>query len=301
MHVVVTGGTGFIGSALCDSLLRDGHQVTVPSRNPAKHAGSMPGVHLVELDRALANWPACDAVVNLAGETVNGRWTPAKKRKIYESRVKGTRKLMEAMTGAAQPPAVLVSASAVGYYGDRGDERLTEESGPGQHFLSRVCIDWERAANQAEAAGIRVAIVRLAVVLGRDGGALPVMLIPFKLGLGGPMAGGRQWFPWVHRQDVVGVLRFALENEVNGALLASAPEPVRQADFAKSLGRAINRPAILPAPAFGLKLLLGEFACELLDSRRAIPERTMALGYQFQHADLDEALRLSLGHSDHAN
>jgi hypothetical protein len=235
-----------------------------------------------------------DAVVHLAGETIAGRWTPEKKRKIYDSRVLGTRNLVEGLTrlDAQEKPKVLVSASAVGYYGDRGDERLTEEAPPSEGFLSKVCQDWEREARRAEELGLRVVRLRFGIVLGPGGGALQTMLPLFKLGLGGPLGSGRQWWSWVHLDDVVGLITFALENEAfSGAVNATAPNPVRQREFARTLGRVLRRPAALPAPAFALRLALGEFAGELLASTQAIPQKAQEMGYRFKYPELEGALR----------
>jgi uncharacterized protein (TIGR01777 family) len=237
-----------------------------------------------------------DAVVHLAGETIAGRWTPEKKKRIYESRVQGTHRLVDAISTLDERPKVLISASAVGYYDDRGDDVLTEDAPPGGGFLSRVCRDWEREAQRAEELGLRVVRLRFGIVLGPGGGALQTMLPLFKLGLGGPLGSGRQWWSWVHRDDVVGLIELALKNEeLSGPANATAPNPIRQREFAKTLGRVLKRPAVLPAPAFALKLTLGEFANELLASTRAIPKRAQELGYRFEYAELEGALCQILG------
>jgi uncharacterized protein (TIGR01777 family) len=236
-----------------------------------------------------------DGVVNLAGESIAGRWSDEKKRRLRESRIAGTRRLVEAIALAAERPTVLVSVSAVGYYGDRGEEALTEDSDPGGDFLAQLCQEWEAEAQRAEGLGLRVARLRLGVVLDRNGGALAQMLAPFRLGAGGPLGSGRQWFPWIHRADVVGLFRFALERaEAAGPINAAAPELVRQGEFAEALGRALHRPAFVPTPAFALRLLFGEFAGTLLGSQRVLPERAEALGYAFRFPQIEPALRAIL-------
>ncbi|GIW08944.1 MAG: hypothetical protein KatS3mg061_0001 [Dehalococcoidia bacterium] len=205
----------------------------------------------------------------------------------------GTRKLIEAIGRASQRPHSFLSASAVGYYGDGGEQPLTETSPPGRTFLATVCVDWEREVQHAEALGVRTAIVRTAVVLG-PGGALAALLPLFRLGLGGPVGSGRQWFPWISRQDLVRLYLFLLEGDHRGVFLGSGPQPVRQAEFARVLGAALGRPALVPTPAFALRLALGEFASELLESRRCIPERTLAVGFTFTHPTVGEAIRSAL-------
>jgi uncharacterized protein (TIGR01777 family) len=296
MRVAVTGATGFVGRALCTELSRGGHRVLALTRDPKRAHALLPGVEAIAWDAADTGLPTVDAVVNLAGESVAGRWSDAKKRKIRESRVSGTRRLVEAIARAEQRPAAFVSTSAVGYYGDRGEETLTEASGPGADFLAEVCRDWEAEAQRAAGLGLRVVVLRLGVVLDRDGGPLAQMLTPFRLGAGGPLGSGKQWFPWIHRADAAGLFRFALErSEVTGALNAVAPEQARNGEFARSLGRALHRPALLPAPALALRLLLGEFADTLLGSQRVLPERTQAAGYEYRFPQLDAALRAILG------
>jgi uncharacterized protein (TIGR01777 family) len=314
MKIAITGATGFIGRALCLALVRDGHSVVAMTRDPERarerlsQAHAAPNaesyvlqiffgsqVQVVDWRNESAAMPEVDGVIHLAGESVAGRWSEEKKRRIRESRVEGTRRLVEAIRRADPRPRVLVSTSAVGYYGDRGEEELTEASAPGDDFLAGVCREWEEEAQRAEALGVRVARLRLGVVLARDGGALGAMLPAFRLGLGGPLGDGRQWFPWIHRADVVGLYRLALENEAaSGPILAVAPETVRQAEFARSLAVVLRRPAVLPAPAFALRLLLGEFAGRLLDSQRVVPARAQTLGYSFRYPRLVPALRAIL-------
>jgi uncharacterized protein len=292
MRVAVTGATGFIGTALCAELARRGHSAVALTRDPRRAQVALPGVDIVAWNEHSTSLPGVDAVVNLAGESVAGRWTAEKKRRIRDSRIDGTRRLVEAIHRADLRPSVLVSVSGVGYYGDRGEEQLTESSAPGDEFLSAVCRDWEAEAARAEEIGIRVARLRLGVVLDRDGGALAAMLLPFRLGLGGPLGNGRQWFAWIHRADVANLFLFALENAAAaGPINAVAPEQVRNREFTRALARVLHRPAFLPSPAFALRLLLGEFSQELLSSGRVLPERARALGYQFRFPQLAPALR----------
>jgi uncharacterized protein len=302
MRVAMTGATGFIGRELCAALLRDGHQVVALTREPQRAQAVLPGAEVAAWGDAPAALPAVDAVVNLAGESVAGRWSEAKKRRMRDSRIAGTRRLVAAIEAAAARPAVLVSASAVGYYGDRGEEMLTEASSAGSDFLAQLCQDWEAEARRTEALGLRVALLRLGVVLDRNGGALAQMLTPFRLGAGGPLGSGRQWFPWAHRADVVGLFRFALEKpEATGAINAVAPQLVRQGEFAAALGQALRRPAFVPTPAFALRLLFGEFAETLLGGQRVLPERAEALGYSFRFPQLAPALRAILEEAPEAN
>lgn len=239
----------------------------------------------------LSSVPRLDAVINLAGEPIAQRWSDEVKQRIYTSRVDRTRQLVSAIAGLKYKPRVLVSASAVGYYGDRGDEVLTENSTAGSDFLAKVCVDWEREAMQARESGVRVVTVRIATVLGRDGGALKQMLIPFRLGLGGRFGNGRQWMSWIHVQDLARLLAYAADDEsVSGALNGSSPEPVTNAQFTKALAHAVHRPAILPVPKFALKLALGEAAGFLLQSLRVMPEGTMQGGFRFDYPQLAEAL-----------
>lgn len=301
MNVLITGATGFIGSHLCEYLESHGHAVGALSRN-ADSARERVG----SVDRAW-NWspaeepaPAeavawADAVVHLAGESVDGRWTAAKKRAIRESRVAGTSNLVTAIGDSDDRPDTLVSASAIGYYGDRGDERIEESSSPENGFLAEVCRQWEEEARAAEQHGLRVVRVRTGIVLGEEGGALEQMLLPAKLGLTGPLGSGRQWWSWVHIDDHVGILAHALGLERSRVLNSTAPNPVRQVEFARTLGRVLGRPAFVPAPAFMLRLLLGGFAGELLASARVLPAATRESGYEFRHPELETALRNLVG------
>lgn len=295
--VLVSGATGFVGKALCATLKDRGVPFTAFSRRPDRAKSLLPGVKEVyrwrpKLEPApLAAIQGAGALVHLAGESVAGRWSAAKKQDIRESRVTGTRHLVDAIGEAKSKPGVLVCASAVGYYGDRGEEELTEESGPGGDFLAEVCQAWEAEARRAEEFQVRVVMLRIGMVLGRDGGALKQMLIPFKLGLGGPVGNGQQWMPWVSLDDLIDIILYAIEfAKVKGPVNATAPNPVRNREFTKTLARILRRPAFLPAPPFGLKLVLGEFADLLLASQRVIPKRLQEAGYEFRHPTLEEAL-----------
>lgn len=237
-----------------------------------------------------------DAVVHLAGETVAGRWTDDKKERILRSRVDGTRTLSEALAGLERPPRVLVTASAIGYYGDRGDEQLTEESSSGDGFLAEVVREWEAASRPAEEAGIRVVRLRFGIVLSPAGGALETMLTPFRLGVAGKLGSGRQWMSWISIDDVVGAIRHALvADELAGVANTVAPNPVTNAEFTKTLGRVLGRPTLLPVPGAALRLALGEFSQEALSSTRVVPRRLLESGYEFRHPDLEQALRHVLG------
>lgn len=301
MKVLITGATGFIGSRLCEALAAAGHEPIALSRRPADAQQHVPALADAFAWSPMAEPPppeafeGVEAVVHLAGENVSGRWTAEKKRAIRESREQGTRHLVEALDRLEAKPRVLVSASAVGIYGDRGDEELTEDSAPGSDFLANVCAAWEAEAQRAASMGVRVVNPRIGIVLGPNGGALQAMLTPFKLGAGGPLGSGQQWWPWVHRADVVGIIQHAIErDDLQGPVNAAAPNPTRQRDFAKALGQVLGRPAFMPAPAFALKLLLGEFSQELLGSQRVFPERVQQAGYAFQYPELEPALRAIL-------
>lgn len=300
MRVVVTGGTGFIGATLVSALLRDGHAVAVLTRRPA---AVPPGAEAVAWDaRSAGAWrralAGADAVVNLAGESIAARrWTPAQRQRILESRVAATRALVEALAGASPRPRVLVSGSAVGYYGPRGDEEVTEADPPGDDFLARVCVAWEAEARRAEGFGVRVALLRTGVVLGRGGGVLPRFLLPFRLFVGGPLGHGRQWLPWIHLDDLVRLIRFLLEHDdAVGPFNGTAPRPVRQEEFCRTLARVLRRPCWLRVPAPLLRLTLGELADALiLSGQRAVPARASQLGFRFHHPELEGALRHLLG------
>jgi uncharacterized protein len=286
-----------IGSALVASLLRGGDRVIRLVRKPVDRSDRE--VHWDpqrgELDRERIAELRPDAVVHLAGESIGGRWTAERKVRIRDSRVLGTHLLSETIAALEPRPSVMVCASAVGYYGDRGDELLEERSAPGSSFLAQVTRDWEAAAQPARAAGVRVVHPRLGIVLSPDGGALRRMLTAFRLGAGGPLGSGRQYMSWIALDDAVGAIEHALVTEsLDGPVNTAAPQPVRNREFAKALGRALRRPAVLPVPAFALRLLLGELGDELLGGQRADASRLVASGYGFRHPQLDEALRSML-------
>jgi uncharacterized protein len=278
MNITVTGATGFIGKRLVHALRVAGHSTNALGR---KQSVELPTESLSTVD----------AIIHLAGEPVAQRWTPEAKQRIRSSRVDGARNLVSALSKQSQRPQVLVCASAIGYYGSRGDEILTEKSGPGRDFLAQVVVDWEQSAREAEALGIRVVPLRFGVVLGKDGGAFAKMLPPFRLGFGGRLASGQQWMSWIHVDDVIGLIRFALENStIRGPMNATAPQPVPNVEFTKELATALHRPAILPVPRLALKLLFGEMAEVILGSQRAIPQAAQSAGYRFEYPELRPAL-----------
>jgi uncharacterized protein (TIGR01777 family) len=299
-RVVITGATGLIGRALCRELIGRGYQVTIFSRSPeaararvpdaaayVQWAPGPPGAWAAYLDGAYG-------IVNLAGASIAGqRWSPAYKREILESREQGARGLVDAMAGVQVRPRVLVSASGVDYYGDRGETTVDEQAPPGTSFLPQVCVVWEREALRAEEFGVRTAVFRIGIVLDKEEGALAKLLPPFQFGVGGPILPGTQWWSWIHRDDVVGLMLAALEDErMRGPFNATAPEPARNRDFAATLGRVMGRPSWAPVPTFALQLLIGEMARPLLiEKQRALPARALELGYRFCYPQLELALR----------
>jgi uncharacterized protein (TIGR01777 family) len=297
MKALVTGATGFIGRRLVGQL----DEVVVLSRDAERARQTLAGgdVHVYAWDPQAGSPPpqafdGVKAVFHLAGESVaEGRWTAAKKQRIRDSRVVGTRNLVAAIRDLATRPKVLVSASAVGFYGDRNDETLTEQAGPGDDFLAQVSVAWEQEARQADALGLRVVNPRIGIVLGADGGAAPKMARLFRLGLGSPLGSGRQWMPWIHLDDLVQLLLFVAGREgLQGPCNAVAPEPTTNRDFTKALARVLHRPAVLPSvPGFALRTALGEFAGALLASQKVSPQVALAEGFEFRHPGIDEALR----------
>ncbi len=297
MKVFLTGGTGLIGSRVASLLTQRGDQVVCLSRDPARGRARLPAaVDVIGGDPNLpGDWQDrladCDGVINLAGDPVaDGLWTAGKKRKLRRSRLSVTGNVVQALE-ACERPVVLVNASAVGYYGDRGDEALAETSEPGQDFLARLAVEWEHTALKAEREGVRVVLLRLGIVLAAEGGALAKMLPPFRFGLGGPMGNGRQYLPWVHLEDVARIILFILDHDqVRGPVNAVAADPPQQKEFARALGRALGKAAVMPLPAFVLRMMLGEKAAIVLASQRAVPNALKAAGYRFKFAELDEAL-----------
>jgi uncharacterized protein (TIGR01777 family) len=295
MIIGITGATGFIGRHLIARLRVRGDECVAFSRRPDRPVSGCRETRIFVPDRPL-DLSRLDGIVNLAGESIMGLWTPAKRRRIVESRVKTTTRIVETMGKFSTKPPVLVSASAIGYYGDRGDEVLAETSEPGTGFLAEVARDWEGAAISGEAAGLRVARVRIGFVLGADGGALPLLRRVFKLGLGGKLGSGQQWMSLVHVEDVVGLMIFLLDDlladgrAAGEAFNAVSPVPVTNADFTQALAQALGRPASLPVPAFMLRALLGEMSQLMLMSERVIPDRTAWVGYRFAYRRLAEML-----------
>jgi uncharacterized protein (TIGR01777 family) len=316
MKVLITGATGLVGTALVKSLVGDGHSVcrlvrresVAQKKGARKSNGSAPspngrvvdvpwdpeasdGLSLADSQGTIAG---AEAVVNLAGASVaDGKWTQQRKMVLRSSRVKTTMALVTALGKLKTRPKVMVSASAVGFYGDRGDETLTEESKAGEGFLPKVSLDWEAEARKAETLGMRVVLTRFGIILAKHGGALPKMMKPFKFFVGGKLGSGRQWMSWVTLEDVIGVIRWALENEgVNGVVNVVSPKPVRNADFTRELGRAMHRPAIFTAPAFALRTAMGTEMADsmLLASERVLPGRLKQMGFGFQHENLGDAL-----------
>jgi uncharacterized protein (TIGR01777 family) len=302
MRLIIAGGSGFLGRALADTLAAAGHHVQILTRQSAataRAASARAHERIAWTPDGTASGPwasACsgaDLIVNLAGESIAaGRWTAARKAMLRDSRVLPTRSLAQAIARAAKPPSALVSASAIGYYGDRSGETLTEDSGPGQDFLADLGVEWEREALAAEATGTRVVLLRTGIVLDPREGALAKMVPPFRLFAGGPFGSGRQYMSWIHRDDWVSLAKWAIETAAaRGPLNLTAPGPVTNAEFARALGRVLRRPAIIPAPRFALELMLGEMAGPLLfHSQRVLPAKALASGFRFAHPDLDEAL-----------
>jgi hypothetical protein len=293
MKIILAGGTGFLGRPLADALIAAGHDVVILSRAQSGRArtvtwnpdGSI-GAWASEIDRA-------GVVINLAGESIAAkRWTSAQKQRIRDSRILATRSLVAAIRQAATPPPVFISGSAVGVYGPHDDEIVNERTPPGSDFLAQICVEWEAEARDAESARTRVVSVRTGVVLERDGGALPQMALPFKLFAGGPVGSGRQYVPWIHRDDWVALVMWAMQTaSASGAVNATAPAPVTSRDLAHALGRALHRPSFMPAPAFALRLMLGEMAdALLLSGQRAVPAVAEQAGFTFRYPRVDDAL-----------
>jgi len=297
MNILITGGTGFLGSALSQNLVARQHQVTVLSRKPetvAKLCGpSVQAVRGMEELGAKDDW---HAIINLAGAPIiAARWTPERKQSIRDSRIKLTEKLVAYMATMDKKPSVFISGSAIGYYGDQGDQALTEQAPAGMDFSAHLCQDWEQAAQAAEKLGIRVCLMRTGLVIGPSGGLLQRMLLPFKLGLGGRIGNGRQWMSWIHRNDWVAIAEAILASpDMQGPYNATTPNPCTNIRFTETIAAILNRPALLPAPAAALKILLGEMSELVLGSQRVLPERLLAQGFSFQYPDLADAIKASL-------
>ncbi|MBU1331350.1 MAG: TIGR01777 family oxidoreductase [Gammaproteobacteria bacterium] len=293
MHILLTGGTGLIGRSLCRHWLQQGHQLTVWSRTPARVAALCgEGVRGIAQLEELAETPL-DAVVNLAGAPIADRpWTRARRQLLWASRIQLTETLVAWLGSRSSKPGVLLSGSAVGWYGDGGERPLHEDDAPvTDDFAAQLCAAWEETAQRAEADGIRVVLLRTGLVLSAEGGFLKRLLLPFRLGLGGPLGNGRQWMPWIHLADQIALIDFLVQQpEARGPYNACAPQPVRNRDFAKALGRALKRPAVLPAPAFLLRTGLGELAVLLLGGQHAQPTRLQAAGFDFRFSELEAAL-----------
>jgi len=292
MRILITGATGFIGQPLCRKLAGKGHELLAVTRSPDKAREALP--EGTEIRAAVGDFVDAEpeAVINLAGEPIaEGRWSDEKKRRIVESRVETTRAIAKLCANAETPPRVLVSASAMGYYGDQGDRDVTEDTAPNHEFVHEICDRWETEARKAESHGVRVAIARIGLVLDTGGGMLEKTLTPFKLGVGGRLGDGTQYMPWIHRDDMVRIVIFLLErDDLSGPFNASAPNPVTNAEFTRALAGQLNRPAVLPAPAIALKLAFGEMSRLLLTGAKMLPKRLEDAGFEFEYQTLEPAL-----------
>jgi uncharacterized protein (TIGR01777 family) len=305
MKVVIAGGTGFLGNALAWAWAEESHDVRVLTRSlpagVAQHESGTgkPGITRIgwtpdgHAGSLAKEFDCAAAVINLAGEAIGGkRWSPARKQALRDSRILATKSLVAALAEAAAPPPAFISASGVGYYGNRGAEPLTEEAAPGDDFLAHLCVEWEAEAQRAASRPARVVLLRTGLVLERSGGLLPEMMRPFRFFAGGPLGSGRQYMPWVHRLDWIEMVRWIVDTPaVAGPVNVAAPHPVTNAEFARALGRALHRPALLPAPAFALKLVMGELADAALGGQRALPGKPLAHGYHFRYPEIDIAFR----------
>lgn len=302
VRILLTGGTGLIGRALCRQWRAQGHDLVVWSRSPERVARLCAGAHGVATLRELDGAPPFDAVINLAGAPIADRpWTVQRRKVLWRSRVDLTRELVDWLSRCEQRPRVLISGSATGWYGDRGQAPLDEDSHPGEHdFGSQLCVAWEDEARRAEGLGMRVVFLRTAPVLARDGGMLPRLRLPFSMGLGGRLGSGQQWMPWIHLDDVVGLIDFLLHRtDCRGAFNACAPHLVRNADFAGTLATTLRRPMLLSVPAWTLRMALGEMSVLLLGSQHLQPKKAMEAGYQFRFPHLEAALVCLLGREKH--
>ena len=291
MNILITGGTGFIGTPLSLELRNSKHTVVVTTRrrSDSKEKLTWNPPDLISSD-VISEF---DAVINLAGEPIApGRWTKERKERILTSRISTTRALVDSIKNAKKKPKALISASAIGYYGAHGDEYLTEDTAPANDFLADVCKQWEAEALRAKEFGVRVVVVRIGGVLESDGGALPQMMVPFKFFVGGPLGSGRQWFSWIHRDDVVGIIKYALDNDkISGPVNATAPNPVTNTEFSAALGKALKRPSWLAVPGFIVRITLGELGNLLLTGQRVLPDKALKAGYQFKYTAVKDALK----------
>ncbi len=302
MKIAIAGATGFVGSRLVERLQTQGHEILILTRNPQQASTRFPQAQVVGYNPLRSGeWQqsisGCNAVINLAGEPIaEKRWTPAQKQTILESRQIGTQRIVEAINAASVKPQVLINASAIGYYGTSETSKFTETSPAGNDFLAEVCTKWEAAAQAVTANGTRLVILRFGIVLGENGGALGKMLAPFSAFVGGPIGSGKQWFSWIHRDDVVKMIITAIEDsQMQGVYNATAPNPVTMADFATTLGIVMNRPSWLPVPNFALEAMLGEGAIVVLQGQQVVPTHPLDRGFEFQYPTLKPALAAILG------
>jgi len=299
MKIFITGGLGFVGTQLSVRLLKRGHEVTVVDHSPKPKPYTPGQVKYVSADTTIPGaWQEDlikhDAVINLAGASIFQRWNDTTKQLIYKSRIRTTRRVVEAMTG--EKDALLCSTSAVGYYGFQGDEELIEEDSPGDDFLAKVCVDWEKEALKAADKGVRVTITRFGIVLGKTGGALGQMISAFKKYVGGPSGSGDQWFSWIHMEDLLRAFLFVFDNQdIRGPVNVCSPKPVRNRELTTALGKALSRPSFLKAPAFVIRLVLGEFGSVLLEGQRVIPAKLLRQGFVFQYPEITGALKEVIG------
>ncbi|MFC1975611.1 TIGR01777 family oxidoreductase [Chloroflexota bacterium] len=297
MRVIITGGTGLIGRALTHSLINDRHEVIVLTRNPEEVNLPVGAIAEQWNGRSTDGWShwvdGANAIVNLAGAGVaDSRWTANRKALIRDSRLDAGRAVVQVVKKAEQKPEVVIQSSAVGYYGPRGNSVITEEAVPGADFLAKVCVDWEASTASVENMGVRRAILRTGVVLSKSGGALPKMALPFKFFVGGPIGSGKQWLSWIHMADEIAAIRFLIEKkEAAGRFNLAAPNPLTNIDFGRTIGKVMGRPAVMPTPAFALKLAFGELSTTLLTGQRVLPQRLQELGFDFQFSEAEEALK----------
>ena len=294
MKCIISGGTGFIGRHVVNRLLKDSHYVGVWSRKPGLDHRTAVATHSwdpLAADPPLESLNGMDCVIHLAGEQVAQRWTPEVKRRIHDSRVLGTQRIVDTIERVRHKPKIFICASAIGIYGDRGNEHLTETSVPGTDFLAEVCRAWEAEADRARRYGMRVVKIRIGVALGKDGGMLKKVVPAFRAFVGGKFGSGKQWMPWVHVDDVAEVFAYAVQNDISGVWNATAPNSVRNAEFAKELAHVVGRPALGIMPGAALRIAFGEFAQNMLFSAKVIPENLSAAGFRFQHPEIGEALR----------